>query len=272
METTFLTIDGMQIAVHQSGGSGPAALFVHGNSASGKAFLKQLDGPLGAQYRLAAIDLPGHGMSDNASDPAAIYTLPGFARVVVEVIRTLGLEQAVLIGWSLGGHIVLEASADVPNAAGLLIFGTPPLAFPPDMAAAFLPDPAMGILFQETLNEEEVHIRVAGQFAPGAALPELFYDDIRRSDGIFRTTLINSLGTIGFRDEVQIVATLTKPLAVLHGEHERVVNGDYIAALAMPSLWRGAIQTIPGAGHSPFWETPEAFDALVSDFISEAAS
>ncbi len=271
METTFLTIDGMRVAAHQSGGDGPAALLVHGNSASGKVFQKQLDGPLGARYRLAAIDLPGHGESDDAPDPATVYTLPGFARVVVAAARALGLERAALVGWSLGGHIALEASPDLPDLAGLMIFGTPPLAYPPDMVAAFLPDPAMGILFQETLNEEEIHIRVAGEFAPGAELPQLYYDDIRRSDGRFRSTLIASIGTVGFHDEVQIVGGQTKPLAVLHGEHELVVSGDYIAALTMPSLWRGAVQVVPGAGHSPFWELPDAFDALLGAFLDETA-
>lgn len=272
METTFLTIDGMRIAAHQSAGSGPAALLVHGNSASGMVFQKQLDGPLGARHRLVAIDLPGHGQSDDAPDPAAAYTLPGFARVVAAAASALGLERSVIAGWSLGGHIVLEASPDLPDAAGLMIFGTPPLAYPPDMAAAFLPDPAMGILFQESLNEDEIHTRVVGEFALGAELPQLYYDDIRRSDGRFRSTLIGSLGTVGFRDEIQLVGGLTKPLAVLHGEHERVVNGDYIAALSMPSLWRGAVQVIPGAGHSPFWEQPAAFDALLGAFLAETAA
>jgi pimeloyl-ACP methyl ester carboxylesterase len=39
----------------------------------------------------------------------------------------------------------------------------------------------------------------------------------------------------------------------------------------MPTLWRGAVQTIPGAGHAPQWETPEAFDALLAAFIAETA-
>ena len=41
----------------------------------------------------------------------------------------------------------------------------------------------------------------------------------------------------------------------------------YISGLKMPTLWRGAIQFIPDAGHTPNWEQPEAFNALLEAFI-----
>jgi pimeloyl-ACP methyl ester carboxylesterase len=271
MNTQYLDIGGMRLAVHQSSGDGPPALLIHGNSASARSFQHQLEGSLGAAFRLYALDLPGHGMSDDALDPAATYSLPGFAGVVVGAARQLDVTDAIVVGWSLGGHIVLEASEQLPGAAGFCIFGTPPLAYPPVMEQAFLPDPANAILFKEDLSEEEVRVRVAGLLQPGAQLPEPFLEDMRRSDGRFRTALLNSLGTIGFKDEVQIVANLAQPLAVLHGGRERVVNGDYIGALTMPTLWRGAVQLIAKAGHTPQWEAPDQFDALLGAFLRETA-
>jgi pimeloyl-ACP methyl ester carboxylesterase len=65
------------------------------------------------------------------------------------------------------------------------------------------------------------------------------------------------------------VRSLKVPLAILHGGQEQLINGVYIASLAMPTLWRGAVQTIPSAGHAPQWETPQAFDALLEAFIVE---
>ena len=72
-----------------------------------------------------------------------------------------------------------------------------------------------------------------------------------------------------YRDEVAVVRNLKAPLAVLHGTDEQRINGAYIASLAMPTLWRGAIQKITGAGHAPQWETPETFDALLEAFVEE---
>lgn len=269
MKTTFVPIEGTRLAVHDSEGIGPALVLIHGNSASARAFAAQLDGPLGRALRVVAIDLPGHGQSDDAADPQAVYSLPGFARVLVRLVAALGLQRAVFAGWSLGGHIVLEAAPQLPEAAGFCVFGTPPLAWPPAMDQAFLPDPSAAILFQEHYDEAEVRVRAEGMIAPGAPVPGWLLEDIRRSDGRFRSSLAASLGTVGLADEVVIVGGLKQPLAVLHGRHDRVVNGDYIAALPMPTLWRGAVQVLPGAGHAPQWEDGPAFDALLAAFVRD---
>lgn len=269
MKTTHITVAGTRLAVHDSQGPGPALVLLHGNSASARAFSHQLDGPLGQALRVVAIDLPGHGGSDNAAQPEAVYSLPGFASMLVQAAQELGLQSAVFAGWSLGGHVVLEAAAQLPEAAGFCIFGTPPLAWPPAMDQAFLPDPSAAILFQPEYTEAEVRVRAQGMLKPNAPPPDWLLQDIRRSDGQFRAHFAASLGGVGLADEVKIVATLRQPLAVLHGGHDLVINERYIAALQMPSLWRGAIQRLPDAGHMPQWEDSAAFDALLRDFVAD---
>jgi len=70
---------------------------------------------------------------------------------------------------------------------------------------------------------------------------------------------------------VASVRDLKIPLAVLHRAEDGLVNAEYFASVPMPTLWRGAVQRLPGAGHTPQWETPEAFDALVTTFVKETA-
>ena len=77
-----------------------------------------------------------------------------------------------------------------------------------------------------------------------------------RTDGRARSGVAASIVPGGYRDEVVVVRDLEAPLAVLHGAEDQLINGAYFASLAMPTLWRGAVQTIPGAGHAPQWETP----------------
>jgi pimeloyl-ACP methyl ester carboxylesterase len=219
-----------------------------------------------------AIDLPGHGQSEPASDPQSTYTLPGYAKIIVGVAEQLGLEEAVFVGWSLGGHIVLEASDQLPKAAGFMIFGTPPIGFPPAMAEAFLPNPAMNCAFKADLSEEEMEAFVAAFFAPETKdIPESFKADIRRTDGRARQVLGGSIGPGGYKDEVELVAHLSVPLAILHGEQEQLVNGAYLSSLTIPTLWREAVQIISQAGHAPHWEQPEQFNGLLEAFIKETA-
>jgi pimeloyl-ACP methyl ester carboxylesterase len=272
MQTHTLSINGHTIAYRESAGSGPAALLVHGNSSDSRTFLPQLEGALGARYRLVALDLPGHGQSDDATDPAATYTLPGYAAILRRVAEHLQLTDAVLVGWSLGGHIVLEASPAFPHAAGLCIFGTPPLAMPPAMEAAFLPHPAMGASFTADLTDAAATAYASAFFRPGVTAPASVVEAIRRTDGRARATLGASIATLTAQDEVGLVAALPMPLAVIHGQEEQLVNGAYFATVPMPTLWRGAVQVIPDAGHAPHWEQPTAFDRLLGAFLDDCAA
>jgi pimeloyl-ACP methyl ester carboxylesterase len=73
------------------------------------------------------------------------------------------------------------------------------------------------------------------------------------------------------KDGVETVAQLTVPLAIVHGAEDQLVNVDYIRSLKMPTLWRDEVQVIEGAGHSPHWERPERFNALLADFVADVA-
>lgn len=273
MQTEIIKTDAGSIAWRQSTGTGPAIVLVHGNSASSKAFSRQLEGSLGQKYRVIAFDLPGHGNSDNAADPARTYNMPGYAGVLRDVTTQLGVQDAVFAGWSLGGHIVLEAAPDLPDAKGFVIFGTPPLAFPPAMEQAFLPNPAMAFTFTRDLSDEQARAYVAVAFRPGVSdLPPDMIADVLRTDGRARENLAASIAPDGFRDEVEIAANLTRPLAVLHGGQEQLINGDYFKTLEMPTLWRGAVQVIPDAGHIPQWEQSEAFNVLLDAFASDCTT
>jgi pimeloyl-ACP methyl ester carboxylesterase len=81
--------------------------------------------------------------------------------------------------------------------------------------------------------------------------------------------LIRSIQLGQYRDDLEVVAHLQKPLAVVHGEEDQIVNEAYISKLAMPTLWCGELQIIKGAGHAPNWEQPEQFNAVLEHFIQD---
>jgi pimeloyl-ACP methyl ester carboxylesterase len=130
----------------------------------------------------------------------------------------------------------------------------------------------MKVTFQESVDSREASAYVAAFFRPEFAdIPPFFLDDVLRTDGRARSNLGASIGPGEFRDECAVVRDLRVPLAVLHGDKEQLVNGRYFDSVAMPTLWRGAAQMIPDAGHTPQWETPQVFDALIETFVRETA-
>ncbi len=272
MTPTTVHVQGIPIAVRATEGAGHPIVLVHGNSMSSLSYQRQLGGALGRDHRLVAFDLPGHGASGRASEPDAAYTLPGYAETLVAVVETLGLHDAIFVGWSLGGHVVLEAAEALSEAAGFLVFGTPPVAVPPAMEEAFLPSPPFGVAFTAHPEPELLSAFLDGLVRPEATPPALFREDFERTDPQARAAIAASVPAGHLRDEVEVVRRLAQPLAVLHGAEDGYICRAYIEALEMPTLWRGEIQVVEEAGHSLHWERPAAFEALLRAFATHCTS
>ena len=269
MNERRITLAGQEIAFKESEGTGRPVILVHGNSSSARVWNPLLTGAFGERFRVLAIDLPGHGGSAPAEDPET-YSLPGYASVLADFAKESGAEDAVIVGWSLGGHIALETASALPEAAGFVIFGTPPVAGPADMGEAFLPNPAVAVGFVAEVDADQARTYAESFLAPGSTVPtDELVEDILATDGAARANLVASLQTGRFTGEVEIVANLKQPIAVLQGDGEQLVSLDYLRRLAIPTLWRGGVQVLPGVGHAPQVEAPEEFANVLTEFITE---
>ncbi|HJP67071.1 MAG TPA: alpha/beta fold hydrolase, partial [Actinomycetota bacterium] len=102
--------DGMTISTYVIGRGSPLVL-LHGMGASKISWVPFL-GPLSERHRLIVPDLPGHGESDK---PPADYSPRFYARVVRHLLDQVGVDQAVVIGNSMGGRIGLELALRSSN-------------------------------------------------------------------------------------------------------------------------------------------------------------
>ncbi|WP_327111369.1 alpha/beta hydrolase [Streptomyces sp. NBC_01341] len=269
MKEQRISIDGQRVSYTASEGTGRTVVLVHGNSSSSRVWRHLLNGPFGERYRCLAPDLPGHGGSAHFGR-ADDYSLRSYASVLAGFVRELQAEDAVMVGWSLGGHIALEAASVLPEAAGFVLFGTPPVGSPADVGRAFLPNPAMGVGFSPEVDAEAALSYARSFLAPGSKLPtEELVADVLATDGAARAGLLASLQAGAFADERAVVEHLTQPLAVLHGEGEQLVSSEYLNGISMPTLWRGAVQILPGVGHAPHLEAPEDFAHILTRFITD---
>jgi len=74
--------------------------------------------PLSEHFTVYALDLPGHGLSE---EPRADYTLDYAARFVADFMKTLEIKRASLVGHSLGGLLCLKIAIDFPDRVDKLI-------------------------------------------------------------------------------------------------------------------------------------------------------
>lgn len=241
-----------------------AIVFIHGNSLSSQTFIEQFKRI--KNIPLLAFDLPGHGLSEPAAVPDNVYSVPGFVEVLKVVISELGLNNYILVGHSLGGHIAIEASNELKGLKGLVLFGTPPIGIPPALDKAFLPHEATPLLFKEELTEAEADVLAESQTT--IENKEVLKKAILLTDGKVRTCIAASVGKGLFKNETEIIKNTILPVAIFHGEQEQLISKEYIDNLTVPTLWQNKIQVIERAKHCPQMEQPAVFNKLLTDFYT----
>lgn len=259
----FFVIDGQKIGYTSSGSErNRVVLFVHGNSLSRSTFTNQLR-HLGLPC--LAIDLPGHGSSDQPLDPAATYNINGYAKILVGAVNQLGLTDFILVGHSLGGHIAINALPHLEKVSGLLIFGTPPLGSVADLGSAFLPNPNFPYLLSGELSAEDAR-KLADSMLHRKENISLLSSSIRDTDPEARLQFGASVGRGEMQDEIAILKNSAIPVAILHGEHDSFVNLDYIKNIDLDKIYGGQVHVVKDSGHCPQLEQPEAFGKFLKKY------
>lgn len=267
-----LQVDGITIAGRQSGAqTSPPVLLLHGSGASSAVFEHQLDSGLASVCRLIAIDLPGHGASGNAVDPASTYAIRGMAAIISGVIDQMGLVRPAVYGWSMGGHIALELAGQRSDLAGLALGGAPPVG-PGPLAAlrGFHARWDMLLASKENFSDRDAYRFLRLCFGDSGT-PQ-FLADIKRADGLARVHFLRSLMRGDGTDQRRLVETSALPIAMIDGADDPIVRRNYIEHLRYTALWQETCHAIAGAAHAPFWEQPQAFNRLLSQFLRDLAS
>ncbi|WP_165637635.1 alpha/beta fold hydrolase [Bradyrhizobium shewense] len=260
----------MNIAFTRSEKGRGTILLIHGNSSCKEIFAEQIPYLSRKGFGVVAVDLPGHGASDDAADPRTTYSFPGYAKVLDLLMTSLGTSQYHVVGWSLGGHIGIEMWANFTSVRSLLVTGTPPVRLSALGASeGFLSSPDMDLAGKEAFSAEDCR-RYATAMLDG--MPEetsVLWRTVARTDGLARRFMMeNGLAGLG-TDEVDAVATCPKPLAIVQGKTDPFVNRDHLSRLTYNNLWLNDPILIDG-GHAPHLRCAAVFNSHLGDFLDIA--
>ena len=118
---TVKSTDGVAIAYSVAGSGSPALIFVHGWCCDRSYWDFQVP-YFTERYRVVTVDLAGHGESGL---DRKTWTIRALGDDVVAVVKEIDLKQVVLIGHSIGGTIILEATLQMPErVTGLVAVDT----------------------------------------------------------------------------------------------------------------------------------------------------
>lgn len=258
------------IVVNESPGTGMPVVLIHGNSSCKEVFDGILAGPLADTNRLIAVDLPGHGKSGDARDPQRTYTMPGYAQAVTEALDALGVDRAVVVGWSLGGHVAMEMIPVFDGMVGAMILGAPPVGQGAEkVMAGFRPSPNAGLVGQLQLSAADFEMFMLANYGP--VTNETLRKALLRTDGRSRAVMLQSFIGGTASDQRAIVENSPVPISVVNGADDPLVNVEYIGNVAYSDLWDNHCYVLRGAGHASFLHAPEAFGAILERFVADMA-
>ncbi|MFO8115313.1 MAG: alpha/beta hydrolase [Halorubrum sp.] len=250
-----VTHDGRDTAyrVSDRGGDGPTVCFVHGSGGSKDVWKAQAR--LSDRFPVVALDLSGHGDSDDVDAPAASETLAAYADDVAAVAGETG--ATVVCGNSLGGAVALRvALARDRPLDGLVLAGTgAKLAVAEPLLDALATDFDRAI---DLLHEPDRLFHDAP-----AEYVELSRADMRACGRAVTERDFRTCHAFDVRDRLDEVAT---PSLAVVGEHDELTPPSYHDYLAdrIDDCERA---TIEGAAHLAMLERPAAFNAALSSFL-----
>ena len=116
-QSHFVSVGGNRIHYVTAGQGELVLVFVHG-WACHLGFWREQVAALADKARMVLLDLPGHGQSDQ---PQTTYTMDFFAEAVLAVLRDAKVEQATLIGHSMGGAVICRVYHHAPEKVAALV-------------------------------------------------------------------------------------------------------------------------------------------------------
>ena len=136
---TYAPVNGLQLYYEIHGGGRPLVL-LHGGLLTIDLNFGPLLEPLAASRQVIAVELQGHG---HTADTGRAMTIEALAGDVVALLDHLGIEQADLFGFSLGGLVAYAVTLGAPTRVGKLIVASADAHRPPGRESAPLDDDRM---------------------------------------------------------------------------------------------------------------------------------
>jgi len=102
---------------YEIAGQGQPILFIHGLGSSSRDWEPQV-AFFAKHYQVVTFDVRGHGQSDKPPGP---YSIPLFATDTAELIKSLGIAPAHIIGISMGGMIAFQLAVSAPDLVRSLV-------------------------------------------------------------------------------------------------------------------------------------------------------
>ncbi|MFC5451495.1 alpha/beta fold hydrolase [Paenibacillus aestuarii] len=256
------TLNHTQVYVEEKG-QGTPVILLHGFPLDHQMWRPQMEA-LAASYRIIAPDLRGMGQSDV---PATNVSLEDYADDILALMDEMNIKKAALGGFSMGGYVAFALLRKAPERfSALILANTRPEADGPEGR-------------KNRMNMAVALYDKGAAAARDAMLPKLLTEHTRQSQpqlveelntvmgGMPPEGLVHASLAMAFRqDSVDLLASIHVPTLVIAGEQDAIAPPDVMKTMA-DQIQQASFHVIADASHLTPLEQPEAFNALLTDFL-----
>lgn len=253
-------------------GQGPHLVLIHGIAASLYIWRFMIE-ELSKHFTVTALDLPGFGFSSKHAHHD--YGLDQQADNLAEFLTKIGVQQAHLLGSSMGGAVALWAAKKYPERFSKIATISPstnpkllryvdvlpaPLVrpiIPLSRSFKYLATPTTAKLFYSRVISNQ-------QLATDETI-SAYLRPFLEGEGSF-ATLIKATRLIGDRRMPKELGTIQQPVLVLWGKSDRLVPYRYIEEL-LGHLPKSEFAAHPTAGHHSMEDDPAWVLEKVQNFF-----
>ena len=260
--TAAAEASGVRIAWERRGAGAPL-LLVHGLGYARWGWEPVVDA-LADAHEVVLFDNRGIGESDAPTGP---YSVRMLAEDAVAVLDAGGLERADVLGTSLGGMVALELAISSPERVDRLVLAC---TSPGGLNAMPMPAQTVRLMQQAPTLPPETALQRFVENALGSRKNEALVERIlahRFATAQSPVAWAAQAAAGATFDAWDRVAEITAPTLVLTGDEDAVVDprNSELLAKRIPGA---RLEVFPGTGHLFFWEEPERFVQVVTEFLA----
>jgi 3-oxoadipate enol-lactonase len=242
---------------YEEAGSGDAILFAHGAGGNAAIWFEQV-AAFADRYRCITFD--HRVFARSPADPETIST-PQFCADALAVLDALAIDRAHLVGQSMGGFTCLRLLLDHPDRVASLTLSCTSGGLPNSN-----PSPAMRGL---TSSSGQATSGVIGTMSEKTAQDQVrlqLYEAINSFNTQFSWEHLRGLRG----PDLAELAAIVCPVLFISGAEDPLFPTDLLASY-VPHFPNARLEVVSDAGHSPYFEQPQAFNSLLQTFIESAA-
>ena len=262
---------------YEEQGSGEPLLLIMGLAGDSIAWMFQREA-FAARYRTVVFDNRGVGRT---SKPAGPYNIAQMADDAIGVLDALDIPRAHIVGVSMGGMIAQEVALRHPSRVRGLVLGCTYAR--PDAGVTATFDESLAFFGGSKGPNGEIQVDLSnldpmafiGRLLPLTFTPQFIMTELPKLMQVFSgvmthgfdlAAIMSQVSATQAHDTLERLAEIKAPTLVLTGDSDMLIppdNSDVIAS-RIPGA---KLQKIAGGSHGVNFETPDAFNAAVLEFL-----